>query len=252
MSNNISFTIPLEVSVLERVAALLRNMSHDLSTDINRDQDTTPKINYEGQDTLVAGINEDDDNVDQHLDIADVDEVDTCYVAVDAEDNTGDDLTRAARLLRNMSQDDGDEDNVNDTYNFIAAHAYTEGEDDVDSAGLPWDKRINSDSKLKTKKEGLWKLRRKIDLTYVAKIHAELRAAKDSSVVTTAPPPPPPPPDTSINFAKFMEMITSALATQKITELDVATACQTNNLATITLVSQNPDRIIPILTALNL
>lgn len=66
--------------------------------------------------------------------------------------------------------------------NATAAAADSDDTDDqpsngegLDSAGLPWDKRIHSGAKTKIKKTGTWKPLRGVDSALVAQVEAELR-----------------------------------------------------------------------------
>jgi hypothetical protein len=87
---------------------------------------------------------------------------------------------------------------------------------ELDSLGLPWDERINTESKLKLKKEGTWKVKRGIDKALVENVRAELAAAmvatacEPETAATTAAPPPPaattaaPPPPAANTVTKYI------------------------------------------------
>lgn len=75
---------------------------------------------------------------------------------------------------------------------------------DLDGDGLPWDARIHSEGKAKTK-DGKWRLKRNVDAAEREKVVAELKAAMGAPasppapvsappVVAEAPASPPPPP----------------------------------------------------------
>lgn len=62
---------------------------------------------------------------------------------------------------------------------------------DVDSAGLPWDARIHSESRNKVA-DGTWRKRRNTAPEVVAQVEAELRALMAIPVASAAPLPPAP------------------------------------------------------------
>lgn len=63
----------------------------------------------------------------------------------------------------------------------------------TDSAGMPWDARIHSESKA-LNADGSWRKRRGVDDATVAAVTAELTATAGQPVPNDAPPPPPPVP----------------------------------------------------------
>lgn len=74
------------------------------------------------------------------------------------------------------------------------------GAPDVDSAGIPWDARIHSESRA-TVADGTWRKRRNLDETLYANVMAELKGETSADVLPPPPPaaaagnvPPPPPP----------------------------------------------------------
>jgi len=74
---------------------------------------------------------------------------------------------------------------------------------DLDADGLPWDARIHSEGKNRTKTDNKWRLKRNVPEATRAAVVAELRAAMGAPAVPPAPvaaavaetpaPPPPPP-----------------------------------------------------------
>jgi len=58
----------------------------------------------------------------------------------------------------------------------------------VDSLGLPWSNKINTDSKLCVKKTGEWKVIRKTPPEIIEQVRNELRAAMNAPVETVAAP----------------------------------------------------------------
>lgn len=62
---------------------------------------------------------------------------------------------------------------------------------ELDSTGLPWDKRIHSDPPTLTKK-GPWRAKRGLNQLTAHAVEAELRAALAAPGAPSAPPPPPP------------------------------------------------------------
>lgn len=81
----------------------------------------------------------------------------------------------------------------------------------LDSAGLPWDKRIHSGAKTKIKKTGTWKPLRSVDSALVAQVEAELRqnmapeipapAGKEPEVPTAGAPRLPAQPEAPVAAA---------------------------------------------------
>lgn len=70
----------------------------------------------------------------------------------------------------------------------------------VDSAGLPWDARIHSESKA-TVADGTWRKRRGVDPELVKRVEAELRgepAVTEAPVSVPTPPPPAPAPEAPV------------------------------------------------------
>lgn len=70
----------------------------------------------------------------------------------------------------------------------------------VDSAGLPWDARIHSESKA-TVADGTWRKRRGVDPELVKHVEAELRgepAVTEASASVPTPPPPAPAPEAPV------------------------------------------------------
>lgn len=114
-----------------------------------------------------------------------------------------------------------------DTEETTTAEIVTLSGVELDSLGLPWDERINTESKLKLKKEGSWKLKRGVDKALVEKVRAELAAAmaatagdlqeaintdpgETTAPATAAAPPPPaaataaPPPPAANTVTKYI------------------------------------------------
>lgn len=138
---------------------------------------------------------------------------------------------------------------------------------ELDSEGLPWDKRIHSGGKTFMKKDGTWKLRRKLDPVFVAKVKSELLIAQNPERAADipgndVPPPPPqvnevptPPPveDTPTvvdpnAFMKLMTAVTGAgLSAEAITE-----ACRAHGLADIGELHRTPEKILAVATELGL
>ena len=132
----------------------------------------------------------------------------------------------------------------------------------VDSEGLPWDARIHSSGKTKLKKDNTWKLKKGIPEQEVVAVKEELRAAMgvtteqtpppppatDSEQAATPPPPPPPPTATTVTFAEVMPKITAAGVTQEQI-MAASAAFGLNNLLEL---SQKPELIPQVLTALGI
>lgn len=139
---------------------------------------------------------------------------------------------------------------------------------ELDSRGLPWDRRIHASTRTKCK-DGSWKNSPGVDKEVLAGVEAELQGAMsapippaatlaDAAVVSAAlqtPPTPPIPPAASTTpapgtYAEMMLYITSNASAKRFTYQDVIKVCQDNGLAGIPLLNARPDMIPTIHAAL--
>lgn len=124
----------------------------------------------------------------------------------------------------------------------------------VDGLGLPWDARINTDSRLcLVKKPNEWKVIRGTPPEKVQAVRAELRAAMSAgspSPIPSTPVAPPPPsapapnanpvPPAPTGVTTFPELI-RAIATQGIKPDDVSAAVRSVGLQSLPLLAARPD-----------
>lgn len=144
--------------------------------------------------------------------------------------------------------------------------AQTASPNEYDSAGLPWDGRVHSDT-MKKNADGTWRFRRNLDESVKAAVMAELLAAKNAPAVPPSPvsivappppttsvaPPPPPavpmPPATNVgvpnavnggvvqtvtSFRDLMTKVNVALAGGKLTQPQLAEACKAAGVDSVT------------------
>lgn len=125
----------------------------------------------------------------------------------------------------------------------------------TDKAGLPWDRRIHSESKSINKTDGLWRTKRGVDPALVAQVEAEHRAlppvAASAPVAPVAPTPPAPiaptteqSPGVPKNLGELMIVAQQLVASGKIASLDVvrATAAELGVVA-LPLLGTRPDMV---------
>ncbi|MGJ0509082.1 MAG: hypothetical protein ACR652_18565 [Methylocystis sp.] len=141
---------------------------------------------------------------------------------------------------------------------------------ELDKNGLPWDNRIHSREKTKTK-DGAWKYKRGVADNVIADVEQELRAVMAVPAVPAPPPLPPatpasapleatgstaatPPGSTvtpaspSNTFAELMQRVTQAVAAGKLSESQTLQACTAAGLPGIPALMQRPD-LIPTVSA---
>lgn len=146
---------------------------------------------------------------------------------------------------------------------------------DLDAEGLPWDHRIDSESKKKLAKTNTWKKKRGVSPELVAEVQAELRAAMAAGTQTAtaeaafaeteeevAPPPPPtaeeevapPPPaaaETSAVLPNTFPELMARITKEKIPQTEVLAAI-TNplvGLQSLALLASRTD-LVPVVAAL--
>lgn len=133
----------------------------------------------------------------------------------------------------------------------------------TDNAGLPWDRRIHSESKSINKTDGLWRTKRGVDPELVKTVEAELRAlmtvpkpdpapthtVDPAPVAPTAPTAPVAPASaqastTPKNLGELMIVAQQLVASGKIASLDVvrATAAELGVVA-LPLLGTRPDMV---------
>jgi hypothetical protein len=84
----------------------------------------------------------------------------------------------------------------------------TSKEPELDTDGIPWDKRIHATSKAKLK-DGRWRRRRNLDDILFERVKQELLSTKPERSEPQAPPPPPPPTtDPPMDFGRLMFLAT--------------------------------------------
>jgi hypothetical protein len=123
----------------------------------------------------------------------------------------------------------------------------------LDSKGLPWDARINAETRSMIA-DGSWKLKRGVDKALVEAVQAELRSlmAIPSPAATVAPPPPPqadvvppPPPPVATNadvtFPELLVAITSLTSSGALLNEHVIAACNQVGVPNLPLLAQRPD-----------
>lgn len=140
----------------------------------------------------------------------------------------------------------------------------------VDGLGLPWDSRINTESRVcLAKKPHEWKIIRKTPDETVEQVRAELRAAMqapapaaDSAPATPATTPagpaatgsaPPPPPENKSHTAvvDFPTLMKAVAETAK-TDEQLMTAVQAAGLPSLPLLATRPDLVPTVAKALGL
>ncbi len=143
----------------------------------------------------------------------------------------------------------------------------------VDSSGLPWDERIHSANKAQIA-DGTWRKRRGVDAATVASVEMELRArmaagqqqqqfnpnAGNVQQQQTAFNPnqqqfnpnagnvqqqPP-----MVDFGGLMQIISTGMAAQTITNQDIAALVQNLGIANVALLQNDPARIQQAITLL--
>ena len=174
-------------------------------------------------------------------------------------------------VIKYAEQDDSDDDTAEPSAPTIVNGV------EVDSAGLPWDRRIHSSAKSKIK-DGTWKKLRGVDDALVAQVEAELRQSMNpvapvaEPVQTAAPTPPapevaaapvaepvqaaaptPPAPApapapaatnaTPVSFADAMKKYAAAKAKNVISDAQAAEFCQGKGLNGIASLSVCPAEI---------
>lgn len=157
MQDYIKFSIPLTLNALTRMVAMLTGMADDLK----------PVEIVTGALDLSAG---DSDTVETTED--------------DAVELTTGGQAQLDKALAEFVADGEDSESPPPPPPVV----------ELDKANRPWDERIDSDTHKKTKKDGLWMLKRGVDKALVAQVLAEITpAADDAEPDSDAPPPPPPP-----------------------------------------------------------
>lgn len=162
----------------------------------------------------------------------------------------------AATDQGNADQDGSDDDTADPSEPTIVNGV------EVDSAGLPWDRRIHSSAKSKIK-DGTWKKLRGVDDELVAQVEAELRQSMNPVAPTPpapevaaapvddplpCPPQAPAPTHLSANtspvtFADAMKKYAAAKARNVISDAQAAEFCQGKGLNGIASLSVCPGEI---------
>jgi hypothetical protein len=122
---------------------------------------------------------------------------------------------------------------------------------DLDSAGLPWDARINPTSKglLKTgARANCWKYKKQLDTALIEQVEAELRAAQGATVppvaaTVAATVPPVPPVATGADFPAMLVKVTALMNAERITADQVEAIIKPWGLVSFPLLATRPDLI---------
>jgi hypothetical protein len=134
----------------------------------------------------------------------------------------------------------------------------------LDSAGLPWDKRIHSSSKAKVA-DGTWRKLRGVDEALVVTVEAELRAVQaipvapslpsfseridsfianyTAAVEHMLPTPLPPVPQAPVTFADLMKHITPMLVSGKLPQGKVMAIAAEFGLPHLAALGARPDLV---------
>jgi len=140
----------------------------------------------------------------------------------------------------------------------------------ADKAGLPWDRRIHSDTKDpadRMAQTGYWKARRGVDDSTRAKVEAELRAVLGAPAAPavaqafapapaapesfiSAPPAPAAASSEIVTFAEFGKWAAGNIAAQKLTQVAVEDGIKSVGLTLVPQLHQRPDLIPPVVAYL--
>lgn len=135
---------------------------------------------------------------------------------------------------------------------------------ELDSAGIPWDVRIHSNAKTKTK-AGVWRTRKNITEEELNTVMHELRTGTVVNVpkpVVAAPLPPPtvlppPPPVEPITvemetpFQTFMKMLNHYHGHGRITTAEILSIIKPYNVLNVPALQARPDLLDPITIAVH-
>lgn len=146
---------------------------------------------------------------------------------------------------------------------------------DRDSAGVPWDARIHSDSRARNS-DGTWRKRRGVDSALVEAVTKELAAgcgATEQNDVPAVPPPPPwvealaeaapllverieaanaeiPPPPVAVAPVRTVSDITLAVATGRVLLADLVALCAEAGVSGVHELASNPEALSLVVSAL--
>ena len=117
---------------------------------------------------------------------------------------------------------------------------------ELDGDGLPWDPRINVDTKTKRQSDNSWKLKRNLDPALVASVKAELKALMGAPATITTPSPtttPTPVAGIPATFGGLLSAFTFKQQQGKITADELNAICATHGVASLALIGSRPDLI---------
>jgi hypothetical protein len=119
---------------------------------------------------------------------------------------------------------------------------------EVDAKGLPWDKRIHSDTKSKNK-DGTWRQKRATDTDFVTFVEGQLRAAMAAvaplaaAAVPGISPPAPPATSGAATAGELMAALAPHMQSNRITNLTIASVLGEFQLANLHQLIARPDLV---------
>jgi hypothetical protein len=132
--------------------------------------------------------------------------------------------------------------------------------DRLDKAGLPWDERIHSSSRVKTA-DGLWRKKRGVDEAVVTQVEGELKAlmripapvsatVQNSipippvTIMTSVPAPPPPPAvDDRQAFVNLITLASQAIGAKTLTQEQLTAAVVAAGVPSLPLLGNRLDLV---------
>lgn len=129
---------------------------------------------------------------------------------------------------------------------------------ELDGLGLPWDERINTDTRTKLKSDDSWKLKRNVDPELVEQVRAELKAAMghgmttDEAATLEAPAAteetvvsPVPPAETAevTTFPELVKYITGKCNAGVVQPQQIENVLAKYKIASLPLVAARPDLV---------
>lgn len=134
---------------------------------------------------------------------------------------------------------------------------------ELDAAGIPWDERIHSVARTKTK-AGLWRTRKNVTEELVNSVTYELRTRTVPNLIAPSPtvaapavaaPVPPPPPaeiETETPFQALMKFVVSCIGQNLLTSEKVIEILKPFGVGNVVELQSKPDLIGPVTDALKL
>jgi len=132
----------------------------------------------------------------------------------------------------------------------VFARIRTAASVELDVQGMPWDRRIHSGAKTRTK-DGCWKKLRGTSETMIKTVEDELKTVQNIPVPPVASDVPASPASpVEKTFADFMTLITSAITAGKLTRQQAVDALQPFGIPSIAVVATRPDLIPSVMQAM--